>query len=564
MVEGKHERKRIPWKIGKREGLCGLILLLVLVVLGVLWPPYFYLNDDIAMRSILSGAYTRTPDGHVVYMKYPLTGVLALLYFILPQIPWMELFFAGCIWVSMCMFANRFSDLWMGTFLAVVLFLPFYLAMHYTIVAAITAAVAVFCLCDRKQRIGPLILLWIAYMIRGQVGLLALPFVLAAYVWTGLQASGAERRQVMLGQLRQCLLLLFGMAVISGVHHVCYSGEDWQAYLEYNEARTDLYDYTNFLSTDRYRKEYAAYGMTGEEAALLSSYNTMLAEDPDTDRVSEIARMVAAEMKKNEPTGFGNILHKYYLEIRYQNAPYLYLWGLLLLVLALSMMFEKKWLQFAFLGILGIGRSGIWMYFIGQGRFPERVSLSLYLLELLLLIAVFLDKKTLFQKERVQFLAQTALSVGVLFVAGFIFLNIPQKSTERMEQQLGWELLKAHAGENTDKTYLMDVFSVVGYADSLYEEDASNMMLMGGWLTGSPLARERLEQLGGKDAAQVLYENRDARLVVRQGYDITWLETYLQTRFGDCRLVVTNQIVWEQGGLLILKVQSDVAQNGTM
>ncbi len=564
MVEGNQGLKKTVWGMEKKEAFCALAMLLIMVVIGILWPPYFYLNDDIAMRSILSGAYTGIPDGHAVYMKYPLTGVLAFCYFLMPQIPWMDLFFAGCIWICMCLFANRFPDQWMGGFLAIVVFLPFYLSMHYTIVAALVAAVAVFCLCDRKRRWSPPVLLWTAYMIRGQVGLLALPFVFAAYVWKGLQTQKTERKQLFKEQCKQCVILIAGMVVISCIHYICYSGQNWQDYLDYNKARTHLYDYTDFLSTDRYQKDYASYGMTKEESELLSSYNTMLAQQPDADRVQEITDVVTNQVNKEETRNPGNILSKYYLEIRYHNAPYNYLWMVLYGVLAWSMLFNKKWLQLAFLGILAIGRSSIWMYLLAQGRFPERVALSLYVIELLLLMAILLDTRILFQKAKLQFLSQLVLGLCFVLAGGCFFMTIPQKSSERMEVQLGWELLKAHAEENSDKTYLLDVFSVVSYADGVYEEDAENLLIMGGWMTGSPLAKERMEQLGGADAAEVLYYNRDARLVVEQDKDITWLESYLQKRFGDCSLVLTNQIVWEDGGFLVFKVQTEVARKETM
>ena len=52
------------------------------------------------MRDILSGAYAGVPDGHAVYMKYPLTGMLSLLYRLTGKIPWFSAFLAGCFLLS--------------------------------------------------------------------------------------------------------------------------------------------------------------------------------------------------------------------------------------------------------------------------------------------------------------------------------------------------------------------------------------------------------------------------------------------------------------------------------
>ena len=45
------------------------------------WIGFSYaINDDINMRDIASGAYTGTPDGHLIFMLYPMGFVLKSLY----------------------------------------------------------------------------------------------------------------------------------------------------------------------------------------------------------------------------------------------------------------------------------------------------------------------------------------------------------------------------------------------------------------------------------------------------------------------------------------------------
>ena len=280
----------------KKSLLYAVGLAIIMIIAGILCHPVLYLNDDITMRSILSGAYTGTPDGHAVYMQYPLTGLLALCYRLVPKISWMELFYAGCLWGCMCLITGQFSDKLMGSLISIAFFLPFYVYMHYTIVAALIAGCAVFLLCRGEKRVTPLVLLWIAYMIRGQVGLLALPFVLAALVWRCLENAKDNLKQRIFEGTWQAGVLVIGMMVISGLNALCYDSDEWKEYQSYNDSRTQLYDYTNFLSTDLYAKEYASYGMTKEEYQLLFSYNTMLEKNPDAGRMQEIADSVTAVM----------------------------------------------------------------------------------------------------------------------------------------------------------------------------------------------------------------------------------------------------------------------------
>lgn len=530
------------------------VLLLIMIGAAYAYPPVFYLNDDITMRSILSGAYTGVPDGHAVYMQYPLTGLLALLYRMLPSCPWMDIFFCGCILICMILVAGEFGNKVLGSLTACVLFLPFFHYMHYTIVAALLAGTAIFLLCRNKKKIATLVLLWIAYMIRSQVGLLCLPFVAAALVWQQIYGERSYKEGLRT-IIKYAGLLLIGLLLVAGIHASFYSSAQWQEYLKYNDSRTQLYDYTDFVSTDKYGKEPEAYGMTAQEYKILYSYNTMLENTVDAERMQEIAEKITQSMKEEAgaAAGLKNCVKSYYLQVRYSDFPYNYIWLAVYALLAVCFLFGRKWLQLGYLGILGVGRSSIWMYLIWKGRFPERVSLSLYMMELLLLMGMLLFT---FEKEcavwqklprKLQKLGVAALLLVVLFTGNCLGKVTMEKVKESYQLKNEWNLLKEYCKANSEKAYLMDVFSSVKCADALFEEDASNLMLMGGWLTASPLAQERLANLGGEDAAQVLFQQEAAQLVTDGKTDVSWLEEYLSERFGSCKLEEIDRTVWTEG-----------------
>lgn len=525
-------------------------LLLLMVIAGCLVRPVFYLNDDVTMRSILSGAYTGTPDGHAVYMQYPLSWILAMLYRVLPIFPWMEVFFAGCIWMCMVLVTNAFGKKWLGAIFSLVAFLPFFLYLHYTLVAALVAATAIFLLCKGKPSLGILLLLWISFMIRSQVGLLCLPFVVAAGVWQ-LLCQDAISGQKLKKLASFSAMLLVGILLIAGINRLCYANADWQEYLQYNEARTRLYDYTDFLSTDKYEKEYADYGMSAEEYELLFYYNTMLENRPDSEKLQAIAHRIEEGMETE--SGLKAVVNKYYIQLRYHDAPYNVIWLVAFGFLGFYFLFQRKWLQVLYLGLLAVGRSSIWMYLLWQGRFPERVSVSLYLLELLLLLGIGLSgvdiKKQVLRKGFVAGVAVLLLLLGV-----YLGKDTIQKVEAQIEIQQEWDVLKKYSRTNHHTTYLVDVFSAVKYGDVLFSRDNDNIMLLGGWLTTSPLTQERLVALGGQDASEVLYTNRDVRLVVASGKDLSWMEDYFKRRFPDSRLVQEMELSLEDGGFRIYRL----------
>ncbi len=531
-----------------------LIVVLIPCIVGItmfIQPPVFYLNDDVTMRSILSGAYTGTPDGHAVYMQYPLTGILALLYRICGSLPWLELFFTACVVTGMSLVALQFKQPIIGMLVSVVVYMPFYLYMHYTLIAALMGATAVFLVMRGKHKVWSLVFVAVAYMIRSQVGLLCLPFVACAWVWQIVIRPKAEWKKEVLEALKWlgCLsVVLFLSAVI---HSLCYSSEEWKSYLAYNDSRTLLYDYTNFLSTDYYAGNFASFGMTEEEYMVLSSYNTMLDSGIDEVKMQQVAEAVAAGMKQN--VGFGQqikeCVQKYYVQIRYNDVPYNYVWVAAYLLLAVGFVLCRKWLPLLILTALGTGRSAVWMYLLWKGRFPERVSLSLYVIELMLLLGMGLYLTTLsnrFQEKRIRIASWILIAVLVL-ACGYEWKATDAKVQERVEIQAGWDTLKGYCAKEEERLYLVDVFSVVEYADHAYAKDAENIMLMGGWMSAGPLAEEVFAGFGAKDAAEALYYCDEVSLIAATDRDMLWLEEYLQECFGACELVAVGDITWRGG-----------------
>ncbi len=534
-------------KSWKKDCLCAGVVLTAMVIGMVLCPPVFYLNDDVTMRSILSGAYTGTPDGHAVYMMYPLSGVLALLYRLMGFVPWMEVFLAACIGACMVLIARRVRQPLLGCLTALALCMPFCLYMHYTLVAALVAGTGIFLLAvGENRKYIAVILLVIAYLIRSQVGLLCLPFALAAMVWRILTVGVEERKRELSALAKQIAVLAGGFVLCFLVNSLCYSTAEWKEYLAYNDSRTLLYDYTDFLSTDYYGQHYEEYGMTREEYQLLYSYNTMLDAELDAARMEEIAVAVSRGMKQNVSLtqGLKDCAGKYYIQLRYHDMPYNMVWIAGYLVLAVLLVWRRSWLRLGVLGLLGLGRSSVWMYLIWQGRFPERVSLSLYVMELLLLlgmgVTLVAEREGVGKRVRAICLGGAVICVGALCC--FLWMDAGDKAEERGRIQQEWSVLQAYCEESPERLYLVDVFSTVEYAGMQYERDGENMMILGGWMSANPLALERFAVLGAEDGAEALKNDASVSFFIKTDRDTGWLEEYLQSRFGDCSLEEVAEI----------------------
>ncbi|MBD5528318.1 MAG: hypothetical protein HDR02_07920 [Lachnospiraceae bacterium] len=557
------------WRI---RGICAVFLLLSMVVAGCAVAPVYYLNDDVTMRGILAGACTGAPDGHAVYMRYPLTILLAALYRLTDwlhlSVPWFDLFLGGCILlVSAGVLVNcwelsreRYSRVCLaltGILIFVGLLLPHYLYMHYTVVAAILAGGAMFLWVTGNGRVLPVTLLVLCYLVRSQVFFLALPFLLVA-VLAGLTERHSLRepgtplwvriKKIVLPSLLPLLTLGIVVSVLWGVDCVGYGSPQWRAYREYNNSRTRLYDYTDFLSTDRYRETYEQLGLDRQQYQVLAHYDLLLDGDVDGELLERTAQRIEdMGVDTSDSRYLWQCLKNYYLHVRYDGWPYSLIWagawGLLLIILAV----DRRWRKLTLLAALLLGRSLIWVYLIARGRFPERVWLSLYLMEICLLLGLLLRECVGLREAaaggRKHWIAMGCLALCLALVGSVVPTQLRrtvQRVTQQQEKQDQWNLLTDSL--DGQYLYLMDVYSAVAYAGELYRKDCGHIMLLGGWLTQSPLVRQRLAAYDAGDGAQAL-RHEQVRLIVDGSRDVAWLEEYLQQKLGAVELQAEESIV---------------------
>lgn len=549
----------------KREKMILVCLIAaIFVAVSLVCRPVFYLNDDVTMRSILSGTYLGIPDGHAVYMKYPLTGILSMLYRLAEVVSWMELLFAGCLIgpvVSIVTLSSKQDKNILWKVLCGILFvLPFFWYMHYTIIAAVLAGTAAFLLSTRKKEIQAIVYWLLAWMIRSQIAYLVLPFILVAVLWNESGKKWLEVKSGFLHLIKIGGITLTVLLICGGINRLAYASDEWQSYLAYNEARTELFDYTDFHSTDHYSKTYEQYGMTEDEFYVLNSYNTILDNSVNVQTLENVVNLVQQRMEQNQAgaSRIKDCVKQYYYEIRYSKNLYVLLWLLMYGVLAVRLIFEWNWKRLMVLVCLGGGRSLIWIYLIYRGRFPERISVSLYIIELLLLAGMLSNVskndvgqwKCGVQKVADKYTWISPIIAGikgllVAVVAGVLLVQVKDayaKAEEKVLIQKEWSVLKEYCEKQEKYLYLVDVFSAVEYGGLQYEKDGSNLMLAGGWMSASPTALMRLADRNAVDGAEALYEDTKTLFLVDQTRDIEGLQTYLENLFGDCRLEQVNEI----------------------
>lgn len=534
-----------------------IFVFLALCITAVTCPMVFYMNDDVTMRNILSGAYSGVPDGHAVYMKYPLTGVISLLYRLAGGIPWYSLFLVGCFLLAATMVlghliceikTNRIIKIGIiavTALMCVALFLPNMIYLHYTIVAAMLGGCGLM-LTMLGDRYKAILLFVICYCVRSQVFFLLIPFLAVSLLW---QIDKNKWRELlrMLAVLAGCILFCM---IWNGL---MYRSDGWREYHDYNESRTALYDYGALLDYEEYTAQYEEKGIGIQEYTILDQYVLALDSSVDTEILQAAADIYEERlMSERNPVEYLKFcLNEYYYHTVYTDKPYQYVLIAAYFLAAAGLLWQKRWRQLGLLCCMTVGRSLIWVYLIWQGRFPERIYISLYLLEIPLLIAmscaVLNERKksgSIVMNCIIAACCMALLGTGVCQIS-----TATRRAAEQQENLKKWNALTDYCASHGDNIYLLDVMSMVSYAGQVWEPTTNgqvNYLLAGGWMSGTPFIQERFQMLQtvdggellagfGKTTGEILYISSSERRA-------EWLPDYISQKFGETEVEIMDCI----------------------
>lgn len=593
------------------------------------WSDILYcLNDDMMIQSILSGRYSGSPSGKAVYLSVPLSSLLALLYGILPSLPWFGLFLAGCY--ILCFFLTLFTSLerlvknpevtgkkrMIGIgcvcVLCVLIFCGFFLSqflmIHYTVAAAVLGGTAIYLFMmsddggEGKSALQsswmPVVLLLLCYLVRTKVFFMTAPFLAAAGLYRILRTRRFVCYLVPLAMLGAGLLFF----MLAG--RWSYGDAVWQEYLDYNDARTELYDYELIREEEEAEAYYAAQGYTPEEIEIYREYNVLLNETLTAEDYRKIAayRRLRPEGQRAWFQKFkeGFWLYRHRMLGKTEDYPYNVVCIALYIMAAMLMIGGRDKKSLWMLVLLGIVRSGLWIYLLAEGRYPERIVISLYLIELFVLLAMIVDALSLLSKhfssgsmsqqscdmenksvpsgntpdqndppspERIleKRISSIVNRMGIA-LAGIVLMilsletayQVLPKTLEARAQQLEinreedqlFDFIKSHP----ENLYLLDVYSVVyhtEYAVRDYDGSYENYLLLGGWVAGSPLVTEKLTGWGYESAFDALERGGNVYLALKEGVgmDIKELEDFYFWRTGKTAVFQQVEAVGENFGI---------------
>lgn len=566
-----------------RDLLLSILVPGLLLAIGLLTVRFSYeVNDDTAMISIMNGSFTGTPSGHAMFIMYPLSRFISLLYGLAPGLSWYQIVMFGIIWLASssvlyrllkripehpvlacAIVAGSISVLWMVNIMR----------FTYSTCGAYVAAATMVCygLQKKEEDLKPgylvniLLLYVLSYFVRDYYCYVTTCFLAA--LW--LVKYGKEMFSKTKGWLIPiAAVAVMGLSIVAS--ELPYQEWDW--FWDYNTARSDLQDFIGFPNYWDNEEMISSLGYDNREYYAISHYDYCLLEEYDPNdlfALSEYAwdlqpevglvRMFKNTIKQTLDYFFvDNVKDLHMLQLASYILP------ILLLILSVwKSVREKKWHILGTLIIL-FGIAGIWFVIAWQGRYPSRIASSMRILTIgaslagIAQLAVLKSEtepgshEAARETKPLSRLLSGALA-GLFLLAGIWGLADARNRLGAPAGEVEAAAYVTYAAEHPENIYLRDTRSASKHVTLLSEfpRTPTNVIATGSWTAYSPLFYEKLEALGLEELNRDTLFLDNCYLIVAEKYNLCEVLGVQDSAVIDYEIVETFD-----DGMRILKIHS--------
>lgn len=542
-------------------------------------------NDDVMIRNIINGNFSGNPDGHLIFISYALASVWKVLYNLLPDIQWYDLFTVVLHYLSWFLILVRVgcqvtgkkakTILITGVMgLLVVIDLKFLVTPQFTVISAIMAGVAIFWLATKKVWEGfegcldyavIILMLLLSASYRKEPFLLALP-VVALVIVLDIWKRVKEKRELKTYILKAAVGVgIFGLLYLSMgiVEYAAYKSDAWKEFQRSQDARPQIYDYTGVPSLYEYEEAYKELGIDYADWMAIYTYNCGLADDFNAEKMEGVAD-ISLQIRENwrNASKFTDLIKKdfyaFCIKMFENDIQPVGIFVIALYVLAFLVCYkndDKK--TCLLLAGLMLFYMAVFLYLIDQGRMPERVIYGIYFVQFMCLLAVITNTLEAWinevKKERFWVLMTVGIYCFVVIVSFFYSWQIVKEERDRLVQNAtDWEYINDYFEQSPEKRYCLNTASFVFSTEILFSKkvESDNMIRLGDWTLNSPLQKEKLVSQGVGNLVQQLVEEDDFYIVQEPEMGTVWINDICNHRGYDVEAVVTEQIITPGGRVL--------------
>ena len=458
-----------------------LLLIPFYVLLLTVIQPVDGINDDWGMYSLLSGAYTGTPEAHVMFFLYPLAWLLTRLYTLCSFVPWYGLFQHGVQILCLYVVYRRFLRLRQRHYpeaplllpaLTAFLFLFFILDFNvlaeaqYTTTAGLAAAAALFCFITSRvnqttagfflDNVPTLLLAWLSFSMRQNIFYLMLPMAGMLWLSKWILAARNKHENVTPKLFGFALFLCLGLGLLWGANAAAYSSPEWSDFRKINHYRERVGDFYSWPEYEECADELRALGIDEETYMYRRNGAPRIGYDmsvEDWKQMHDIARscyLARTDLKDRLKNIAVSSVSVFFYESGMQPAN-LFTGFLLLLTPVLILLQRNMQALFVYLMYL-FGRSVSWCYVLYEGRFPKRIIQPLITTDCLILLGILLAFNLLqTQKQGFFYVVLPIVAALSILSASLTRTDIRQNYLVHEKTWLG---LKSYCFSHPDNFYI--------------------------------------------------------------------------------------------------------------
>lgn len=496
----------------KRNFLITLLFLISLYAFLIINKGIIYsMNDDIALKAIVSGKYTGIPSFYMIFSGFPYSILLELLYRITNKIDWygLSLLSLMIFYFSYTMYniIKKSNDtfktiIYIILMLSIILFLynNFLIELTFTSVSII---VAICCLIlyllpnDNQEKMKKIIItigILISFGLRMKACLMILVFFVPALFYKNYKNSFKIKKDIIFG-----LKILAVLVLCFLVEKSFYMGKDWQQYTKYNNLRSLYYDYyyetVEKLPSEEIYGLFQNAGFNSSQINLVRYYGGYGFYDDipvKTEKLIEQFKESNLQINYSIKSSIKNIFST--------KLNICYFCTILFIILIIIFSKEKKEKIKKILPFI-ISQMIILSYLIYNGRLPARVINPLY--GCLIITNIYI----IFNENNIRKVLYKILNINkiimLLFALTLLILTVNFKINEVKKAEIkNGEVIQNYFKKHSNNFYIYDNNFLESFK-FINKFPDNNYINMSGWTTYSPLHKEVIKKHGAKSLKEL-------------------------------------------------------------
>lgn len=558
----RKNKKRIFWGI-----FCAIYIAVIYNFGGI----HYAVNDDLAMREIASGIRSGVPDGHLIFVRYPLGWFISRCYLLLSKnIDWYGVFLLsvmavcfvlGCYYIDLRIRNPRCKCLALiinMLFSCVHIFL-----LQWTICAVYCCVTSLLVLNaveknDKRKlygRYGICLSLWVlGYMIRKNVFFLftLLSFPIVLYILF-VQYSDSKKKWIGISLVLYAVLFC-GVGVTEYIHRQAYKTEQWRNYEQFNQARSELYDYYGIPDYDTNQEFYENKGISKETYNNLCEYAFIYDPNINIETLNELVGFQKENVLQRNALQLAWRIMSDYKYILYE----IILCGLAIAVFIRSCRGKCVYRYACWVSCL------LWLianaYLLVRGRMPSHIVYMILIIGVYEMFVLLEKGINLIDKEKTTI--QTYRFLNILIVAGCLmlattYLQIFMKSRQTDKDYEPWYQIQEYMSTYDEKLYLIPTKTFGIYTDKfeVVNNDNGIFLRTGGWACNSPLTKQQLALWDVIAIPEDFVENEGVRILNWENSSLQYMINSISKNMGK-RVMLENENIIEttRGNVNIYKL----------